>query len=109
MAKLDEWATLMGAATMLGRIRRYLCDFSLGGGGADKLPGLDRGSILQSFVFNESANTWLAEERDDGDLNPKELTVATFNIWFDEYFFERRIASLLKILCECDAVIVVLQ
>jgi tyrosyl-DNA phosphodiesterase 2 len=59
--------------------------------------------------FNSQTGVWNTEIYSSTNLNISELTMVTFNVWFEDYYALERCEALLQIVKECDADIICLQ
>ena len=69
---------------------------------------LRRGRSVAVRKFNAASRAW-ADADFAGPVDRDELTVATFNIWFDDYYAEQRYLAIADLLCERRPDVIVLQ
>lgn len=60
-------------------------------------------------AFDATENRWRPASNPAGPVTADRLTLATYNIWFGDYHFERRIHSVLEILASLNADLIALQ
>ena len=61
------------------------------------------------LAYDSSLGAWKPSECPAKSTLHDGLTVATFNVWFDDYFFETRLRAILQILKESEADVIGLQ
>jgi len=69
---------------------------------------LRRGRSVAVRKFNAASRAW-ADADFAGPVDRDELTVATFNIWFDDYHAEQRYLAIADLLCKRRPDVIVLQ
>eukprot|EP01080_Neovahlkampfia_damariscottae_P005304 gene5304-8922_t len=54
-------------------------------------------------------DSWVEQKTNDEIVNLKELTIMTFNVWFDRFYFKDRVSEIISILKSSSAHVVCLQ
>lgn len=65
--------------------------------------------IIYPGKFDPQTSAWCNHTDSDTMVNCSELTVVTFNVWFDNYYALERCEALLEIIRQCDADVICLQ
>ena len=59
--------------------------------------------------FNSDTGVWYLAQNNGANVSISELTVVTFNVWFDQYYQQERCQALLRVIRDCNADIICLQ
>jgi tyrosyl-DNA phosphodiesterase 2 len=65
--------------------------------------------IFHPGKFDPQTGSWCAYPENGTVANLAELTLVTFNVWFDDYYALERCEALLELVRQCDADIICLQ
>ena len=65
--------------------------------------------IIQPAKFDPQTGNWCIDSESGSPTDLAELTLVTFNVWFDDYYALERCEALLEIVRQCDADIICLQ
>jgi tyrosyl-DNA phosphodiesterase 2 len=65
--------------------------------------------ILYPGKFNQKTGAWHPYMDSAANITATELTLVTYNVWFDQYHLQKRCEALLRVVRDCDADIICLQ
>jgi tyrosyl-DNA phosphodiesterase 2 len=66
-------------------------------------------TVIYPGKFNIETGAWHADRDSVANITMSELTLVTFNVWFDQYYLRERCQALLHVVKDCDADVICLQ